>query len=176
MEGIMKESKTELVIVHLIKEALPHGSGIDGTWSYGFLQDKYYTFSNSFHCMNDNGYYDGWQNFTLKVEKKNIENFKLEFNGHRKEKYIWQLRDYLEDSFAYVLNECQKKIETLLETKNAVDLDKVVMYFQCKEEACQEKGGNKAFSIRTIIDAGIPHCQECQEQMEESEILNPRMI
>lgn len=47
-------------------DALPHGSGIDYEWAGHMPKNgRYVYFSNSYHVMNDNGMYDGWQDFSI---------------------------------------------------------------------------------------------------------------
>lgn len=55
---------------------LPHGSGIDCKWSYNTFDNGNVTFFNSYHVMNECGYYDGWENFSVRVfrHKKTIIN------------------------------------------------------------------------------------------------------
>ena len=47
--------------------ALPHGSGIDSDWSIERLNNGHIKAHNSYHGMNDGGYYDGWQDFYVKI-------------------------------------------------------------------------------------------------------------
>lgn len=49
-----------------IINALPHGSGIDCTWQIERGVSCIWCF-NSYHLMNDGGYYDGWQDFSVKL-------------------------------------------------------------------------------------------------------------
>lgn len=105
-------------------DSLPHGSGIDCTWGGHMpVNGRYVYFSNSYHCMDENGFYDGYQDFTLRLDKKDfiaflsgdewasidfIWDFKIQFNnGHYlADKHM--LKDYLDDLFAYVLGEIVK--------------------------------------------------------------------
>lgn len=95
-----------------IIEALPHGSGIDSDWWIEFNSRKHLVCSNSYHCMDENGMYNGWADFYLVIDLKHPENFKLHFSGrdgqYRNRKYM--LRDYLEDTFAYTISEAEKKM------------------------------------------------------------------
>lgn len=50
---------------------LPHGSGIDCDW-HCTMKGDYVLFSNSYHCMNENGYYEGYQDFTVKLNKRDF--------------------------------------------------------------------------------------------------------
>jgi len=87
---------------------LPHGSGIDADW---FIEDKENTYHcfNQFHCMDENGFYDGWIPFQLVLPKNNPKDFKLHFNGLNGRGwyrvYRYNLREYLEDLFAFELGE-----------------------------------------------------------------------
>ena len=51
---------------------LPHGSGIDGAWEYHTTANYVY-FNNSYHCMDENGFYDGWQDFRIRIDKTTFE-------------------------------------------------------------------------------------------------------
>ena len=52
---IMKSINPEKFI-----NCLPHGSGIDCSWGYTDHKNNKITFNNSFHAMNEHGYYDGY--------------------------------------------------------------------------------------------------------------------
>jgi hypothetical protein len=105
-------------------EDLPHGSGIDCDWQIDNM-GKYFKCINSYHCMNENGMYDGYADFTLIIFKKPYDfhkrfnptrtelfnqvfdyDFNLHFNGSFSQ---WKnrqhmLREYLEDTFSYFLD------------------------------------------------------------------------
>lgn len=93
---------------------LPHGSGIDCKWE---IEDmgKYFKCLNSFHCMNEHGMYCGYADFTLIIPKKNPLEFRLHFNGkdsaYLNERYM--LRDYLEDTFHYAIDDLMNKLKRL---------------------------------------------------------------
>lgn len=80
----------------ILESMLPSGSGIDCNWN---IEDKgtYFKAQNSFHCMNDIGYYDGYQDFTLIIPKKSIGDYKLHFNGSQYKAKRYGLREYLDD-------------------------------------------------------------------------------
>lgn len=101
-------------IVNLV-DLLPHGSGIDGAWRLEANKQNIYAY-NSYHCMNDNGYYDGWANFTIVfpfISKNYANDFKLHFQGDfaQRQNIKYLLREYLEDTFAYYLG----KVESVFE-------------------------------------------------------------
>jgi hypothetical protein len=90
--------------INAIIDKLPHGSGIDGDWHIEAKQ-RTIVASNFYHCMNENGFYDGYADFTLYIPLKNPIDFKLHFRGedaqYLNRKYM--LRDYLEDTIAECL-------------------------------------------------------------------------
>ena len=99
--------------VEELGEVLPHGSGIDLDWQIEYRGD-YIIAINSYHCMDENGMYDGWQDFSIVIEKDEYKgeyrnNIRLHFhNGHYKaDKYM--LRYYLEDNIYYCLEKWQWK-------------------------------------------------------------------
>jgi hypothetical protein len=106
--GVSSQSKIYTPFVRNLASALPHGSGIDGDWYIEEKGDKIIA-TNSYHAMDEYGGYIGWQDFKLIISKKDPENFKLQFTGDR---YIIrkdpQLRNYLEDTFAYSIGELPK--------------------------------------------------------------------
>ncbi|MFO7891974.1 MAG: hypothetical protein R6V04_16730 [bacterium] len=90
---------------------LPHGSGIDADYSIEETANTYIV-ENQYHCMNENGFYDGWIPFQLIIPKNDPQSFKLHFinlNGagwYRVYKY--QLRLYLEDLYAMTLSDLEE--------------------------------------------------------------------
>jgi hypothetical protein len=55
-------------IEDLLKETLPHGSGIDCDWEFTFQKNGKIKCSNSWHKMNDNGYYCGYNDFNFTID------------------------------------------------------------------------------------------------------------
>lgn len=47
-----------------LREMLPHGSGIDCDWRFEPMKDGIRC-RNSFHFMDENGYYSGWGDFSV---------------------------------------------------------------------------------------------------------------
>ena len=86
----------------ILLNKLPHGSGIDCKWEFVWLKNGKVKAKNSFHCMNDGGYYDGYADFTVILHSPFMDhqNFDLVFNGrygqYKNKQYM--LRDYLEDT------------------------------------------------------------------------------
>jgi hypothetical protein len=66
----------ELVMFEEFVDSLPHGSGIDCTWGgHTTKHGKYVYFTNSYHVMNEVGYYVGYQDFTVRLDKKEFHLF-----------------------------------------------------------------------------------------------------
>ena len=92
--------------IDFLKEKLPHGSGIDCKWVFNELLNGKITASNSYNCMSEHGYYDGFADFTLTFNrKKSLSDFRFVFNGktaqYLNKKYM--LRDYLIETIFYTL-------------------------------------------------------------------------
>ena len=85
-----------------IVDHLPHGSGIDLDWVWERKGKKVHCY-NSFHYRDENGFYDGWQDFVLILfcGKENKLDFVVEsVGGWSRRLAAAGLRDYLEDLFA----------------------------------------------------------------------------
>ena len=65
-ENYLWEGKHREKIDELIKY-LPHGSGIDCSWEVDVTRSDVLFFSNSFHAMDEQGGYERWIEFTVKV-------------------------------------------------------------------------------------------------------------
>ncbi len=81
-----------------------HGSGIDADWRIEETKSSIRAY-NSYHAMDEMGYYDRWIDFTVIFPKgEPMSNFKLQFgDSYGAKKYM--LGDYLGDVIASVLNE-----------------------------------------------------------------------
>ncbi len=83
-----------------------HGAGID--CDYELLQNNTSVLlCNYFHCMNEDGYYDGWLNFIVRINKKtqNISIQYLQPNHNTYRKYGQDLKEYLYDVYCRDTNE-----------------------------------------------------------------------
>ena len=93
-------------VLSMIEQELPHGSGIDCEWHLKLTTPTRVNAVNSYHCMNDGGYYDGYVDFTLHFDIGNKDVFRVTFrsnyqNRERAKRYM--LREYLEDIFSETL-------------------------------------------------------------------------
>lgn len=94
-----------------IIDALPHGSGIDCDWVIDVTKQSI-RMSNSYHCMDDNGFYCGYADFTviipLSVRANHWQDyFKLQFHGDDSQ-YLNRkhgLREFLEEQISYALSQ-----------------------------------------------------------------------
>lgn len=94
---------------------LPHGSGINADWEVK-RTDKYYRCTNGFQVMDEDGSYVGWADFSLLIPiHKDPLDFKLMFHGaySRKLANEYMLREYLEDTFAWWIDDHRKQLESL---------------------------------------------------------------
>lgn len=89
------------IIIDALNAALPHGSGVNMDWTYTLTNrggSPAILAANGFHCLNDNGMYDGWATFHVIIPIETPVNFYIQFTGHgshyRNKKY--QLKDLLE--------------------------------------------------------------------------------
>lgn len=89
----------------VLKKHLPSGSGIDCKWEFEWFPTRVVC-RNSWHCMNEHGFYEGYADFSLILYyKKHVKDFRLEFNGYRAHQLNRKhmIREYLEDHFYYFL-------------------------------------------------------------------------
>ena len=87
-------------ILSMIGQELSHGSGIDCVWQIKLIDKSKVTCSNSYHCMDENGMYDGYCDFKLHFRFDDPHYFRVTIASDgpsrwKAEKYM--LREYLED-------------------------------------------------------------------------------
>ena len=93
------EENHEETINNIIK-SLPHGSGIDGVTKIDLdksTPDKIIIYSE-YHCMNENGYYDGWVDFTITIKPSLQFGIDLNITGNFGSKNQ-DLKDHLYETF-----------------------------------------------------------------------------
>ena len=92
-------------IEYIIKNYLPHGSGLDGKTEiiYEKCNEDGLVFISEYHCMDENGYYDGWVGFLVKVTADLSFWYKLQIVGNFG-KYS-HVKDYLHDLYYYHLSQ-----------------------------------------------------------------------
>lgn len=93
----------------ILLNKLPHGSGIDCKWEFEWLNNGKLVCNNSYHCMNNAGYYDGFADFKLILHKPFTEqdDFDLVFCGRQgqNKNRQYMLREYLEETLSEALGE-----------------------------------------------------------------------
>lgn len=107
LNSIMEENyelqdKCKEVIIKII-DSLPHGSGIDGDTTFDFEHSTKHKLiiNSSYHCMDNNGYYDGWINFKIIIEPGWVSpriNLKCRNGSIFRKKYYF-LKEYILDLF-----------------------------------------------------------------------------
>jgi hypothetical protein len=92
-----KKAIFEDEITEKLNDTLPHGSGIDCDWCFTFQKNGKIRCSNSWHKMNDNGFYCGFTDFyfTLMFADRRIILSPVKMaKGER-----YGVREYLNDMF-----------------------------------------------------------------------------
>lgn len=95
------------LIEHVLLAILPHGSGIDCTWNFEWFDNGKVRASNSYHCMNDVGMYDGFADFSLVIPTNQpMSAFRLAFHGATAQRKArrYDLRDYLADTIYHAMD------------------------------------------------------------------------
>ena len=98
-------------ITEHLKDALPHGSGIDFDWRFYVAEnDKDLCCTNGWHYMNDNGMYDGSWDFTIIIKHgvrdmsgKIIFRIVGRFGKHQ------DIKDYLYEIIGQALDDMETK-------------------------------------------------------------------
>lgn len=120
--NIMKNAYFELLesnfheLSNYLDNVLPHGSGINCNWEFDYQRNGKVIARNSYHCMDEDGYYCGYADFTLKFSMHEaLTDFELEFNG-KQSRYLnrkFMLRDYLEDIIYHSLPQDRSILQCL---------------------------------------------------------------
>lgn len=63
---------------------LPHGSGLDGTWGIDYAKShaERLVLTMQYHAMDENGFYDGWIDFSLTITPSLSMGCKLNIRGN----------------------------------------------------------------------------------------------
>ena len=90
-------------------DSLPHGSGIDGKTEFNFnkSRENKLIIDSSYHCMDQNGYYDGWIDFSIIITPSLLFDINIVITGKFRKKYE-SVKEYLEETFQYSLTEIIK--------------------------------------------------------------------
>ena len=82
--------------IEKLETLLPHGSGFDGTMEIDVnkSKDNLIVIEFEFHFMDENGYYDGWETYKLKIIPS-FQGYNLKIVGKNRN----QIKDYFYDVF-----------------------------------------------------------------------------
>jgi len=119
-----------------LRDLLPHGSGIDSEWVITEHKNGNFTCENSFHSMDENGYYDGYMPFTVRlfrhtqnmynplkgplegkiqvVHRKNDVDFSLSCNENKRRSF-YGLKEYLNDTLYHALESVLTKRDEMID-------------------------------------------------------------
>jgi hypothetical protein len=97
------EDKHEQKLNELVKNEMPHGSGIDCGMELDLEKSNpnKLVFNFSFHFMDENGMYDGWIDYKLIVIPDLYNDFYTNITGRNKR----EIKDYLYEIFDYALRQ-----------------------------------------------------------------------
>jgi len=113
MENCEKTGNTEwydnhsLAIHDIEMDNLPSGSGIDSGTRVNLDKTtaNKLVLDSSYHCMNQDGFYDGWIDFTVTVTPSLLSGIDIDIKGNfsqRHNKYA-DVKEYLQDVFSMSL-------------------------------------------------------------------------
>ena len=85
-------------IVLIVRDFLPHGSGIDNGVSFDFNKStgEKLVLHTAFHHMDENGFYDGWTEHTVTVRPSLRFGIDITISGPNRN----EIKDYLADCFS----------------------------------------------------------------------------
>lgn len=85
------------------KNILPHGSGIDAGCKINLEKstDSKIVIDVPYHCMDENGYYNGWRDYQIIVKANLAFGFTVDVKGRDYN----GVKEYLADLFNYVIGE-----------------------------------------------------------------------
>ena len=119
MKALKRVMENMEELEEVIRNTAPHGSGIN--FDYNSIRVEHYSkdnqnkiiFENAYHCMNDNGYYDGIIPFRVVIgaDLSPVVHFVglTSAGKYRVRKY--DLRLYLEETYYWYVNDCDAFLE-----------------------------------------------------------------
>ena len=90
-------------INRIVENQLPSGSGIDSGCTIEHKRSKHLLIYSSYHVMNENGMYNGWIDFTVKVNPSLMFGFDLLITGNFGKHQ--DIKEYLYDLFGVALGQ-----------------------------------------------------------------------
>lgn len=114
----------DVELLNLIKNHLPHGSGIDAETIVNIEETttQKLVIDSHFHAMNDFGYYEGWIDFKVVVMPDLLHGFNVDIRGRFGKRQ--DIKDYLAETYMYFLdNELNPRIKEAMEGAENYDND-----------------------------------------------------
>jgi hypothetical protein len=113
MSGLT-ESEYDTIVDHLTSEC--HGSGFDGEWSVQKMKNGKYRAEIGYHCMDENGYYDGWLTVNAYYDSIGaLERITFTASKYHRRRYLWDC--YIAESVPNTIPVLESALET---TKNYI--------------------------------------------------------
>ncbi len=99
------QGKHENIILDIVSECLPSGSGFDNGTQFDFnaSQADRLVFQTAFHHMNDNGMYDGWTQHEVIVWPSLAHHFRVEVRGKNRNDIKEHIRGCFAEALATIL-------------------------------------------------------------------------
>jgi hypothetical protein len=110
-----------------------HGSGIDYDW---YIEDKKESIIcyNSYHTMDENGFYDRVIGFKVIFPKLNLYDFTVKCTDDRYGYEKYALNQYLPDQVYYAISESIKSLKEEWPIKSGIRLETICKIFPVKIE------------------------------------------
>jgi len=91
----------------IVDECFPHGSGIDNGNSIDFDKSSSdrIVINSSFHCMDENGFYCGWYDFSVTVKPSLQFRFDMKIQGRNSCLDRNNLKEYIYEIYEYALGQ-----------------------------------------------------------------------
>jgi len=154
----IKDEIEELLIM-----ILPHGSGIDCNWEFTFYTNGNIDCLNSFHVMNNNGYYVKWISIKIKffrykkniyhpyrIDKKDKYSIKekrgeidYKIFAPRNDYYVYNLQDYL-----YQTMDCHLKPYIEIKKNNNEYIKIINIFDNWKYKKIEKENFKKPYIIK----------------------------
>ena len=137
MYNISDETTTQEVlkkypVISLFCDTL-HGSGVDYEWFAEETKKEIICF-NSYHAMNEMGYYDRVIGFVVHFPKNNLYDCYVKNTDDRYGWNKYMLRDYLSDTVHFAISDSIKALEKEFPIKSGIRIETICKVFPVKQE------------------------------------------
>ena len=101
----------------LVNDIFPHGSGFDSSITLDAKNSQHLILTVPYHCMNDNGYYDGWIEVIYTITPS-FDGFQMKENWKG---YNGKYKELLKDYIGEVIYTClEKEVSSEYDSENGV--------------------------------------------------------